>query len=231
MLLPALPWPISFLQLNDYLNCPRKAYYKHVAKVTEYKSSQQREGINAHDALKRYLKFNEPLPSELQAYETAVLPLARLDAAKHVEIALGATHKGEACGFFDEACGLRARLDFAAVKQHVIGDEQHLSAFIVDWKTGKAWEDPLELKIQALMLRIHNPQIKLITGGYYWLRENRMGRLYDLSKFLETWESVCRWAAGIRNAIDTNNWQPDENPLCSWCPVTKQQCEFKKEKR
>lgn len=227
MLLPDLPWPLSFLQLNDYINCQRKCFHKHVAKdAVEHKSGQQRSGIEVHDAFKRRIKFNEPLPPELAQHEGAILPILARPGEKHVELGLGATADGRPCGFFDSDCRLRGRIDVCVLDAPAPAK----TCFICDWKTGKPWEDPLELKIQALLLRIHYPDLQTIIATYYWLRENRVGKLHNVSRFEDTWNAICRWTSGMKNCMDTGIWQPDENPLCSWCPCSKQQCEFKKDR-
>ena len=150
-----------------------------------------------------------------------MIPLTKGDKKVEVELALGCTEIGHPCGFWDAECRLRTRLDVVSYMDR--------GAVIVDWKTGKPWEDPLELKIQALLLKIHKPEIELMLGMFYWLRENRVGKMYDLNGHAKTWDMVCNWAHGIETRLNNNDWPPDENPLCPWCPVSKQQCEFKRE--
>jgi hypothetical protein len=221
--LPALPWPLSFLQLNDYLNCPKKLNHKHVAKdAAEVKSWQQKTGIDAHEALKRRLKLGEPLMGEMATHEPAAAMLLNQHGILHVELALGCTADGLPCSFFDnDICRLRARVDVCLA--------QPPAAFVCDWKTGKPWEDPLELKIQALLLRIHYPELTQFTAGYYWLRNSVMGKLTVIDDVQRIWGNVYSWSTGIANRIAQNDWPADENPLCPWCPCSKQQCQFKKD--
>lgn len=220
--LPTLPWPLSFLQLNDYLNCPKKMNHKHVAKdAAETKSWAQKEGIGAHEALKRYMRLGEPLPPEYASYELAARALRDRHETKHIELGLGCTADGRPCGFFDPECRLRGRVDVCVASPP--------NGLIVDWKTGKPWEDSLELKLQALLLRIHYPDLERFTAGYYWLRENRMGKLHLIEDVQRVWGNVYSWSIGIANRIALNDWPADENPLCPWCPCSKEQCQFKKD--
>lgn len=219
--LPELPWPLSFLQLSTYLNCPKKLNHQFVAKdAAEVKSWQQTEGISAHEALKRRLKLGEPLPNEYAVYEPACAMLVNQVGDLHVELGLGADKDGHACGFFDDGVRLRARVDCVLARGN--------AAFVLDWKTGKKWEDPLELKIQALLLKIHFPEIETFTAGYYWLRDNIMGKLTTIDDVQRVWGQVYSWSTGIANRIALNDWPADENPLCKWCPVSQAQCKYRK---
>lgn len=221
--LPKLPIVLAFNPLADYVNCPRKFHRKYLTKdAIEKKSYAQQSGIGVHDALKRRIKLREPLPEEYEAYEAAVIPLTKGDKKVDVELSLGCDSHGRPCSFFDPDCRLRTRIDVASTLE--------TATCLVDWKTGKPWEDPLELKIQALLWRIHNPDTSLIMAFYYWLREARVGKLYNLTgQEAKTWNMVCNWAHGIEHRINSNDWPPDENPLCPWCPCSRTQCEFKRD--
>jgi hypothetical protein len=223
--LPKLPVVLAFNPLNDYVRCPKQFYHKYLAKdAAEKKSYAQTSGIDAHDALKRRIKLREPLPQEYEAYEDAVIPLTKGDKKVDVELALGCDSNGRPCSFFDDACRLRTRIDVASRHPDVPG------VVLVDWKTGKPWEDPLELKIQALLWKIHYPETEGTVAFYYWLRQNRVGKMYNLTGLEpKTWNMVCNWAHSIEYRINSNDWPPDENPLCPWCPCSKAQCSFKRD--
>jgi len=221
--LPELPIVMSFGHLNDYITCPKKFWHRYIANdcPKEVKSSQQLSGINVHDVIKRRLKLREPLPQELSQHEpTCAAILADTESVQHVELGLGCTADGKPCSFFDPACRLRSRIDLCALRSPL--------AVIIDWKTGKPWEDPLELSVQGLLLKIHYSELETIRAFYWWLRTGKPGPTYTID-LVKTWNNVARWMAGIKFRIDNNDWPPDENPLCPWCPVSKAQCEFKRD--
>lgn len=227
--LPQLPFPIAFLQLSTYLNCPLQFYRRFVAKDVprEVKSSQQTSGINVHDALKRRIKLREPLPAEFELHEPLCQAIeADKESICDVELSLGCTRHGHPVGFFDADVALRCKLDLVLIRPDTG------LACIIDWKTGKPWDDPLELKLQALLLRINRPEITQVKAFYVWLRTHKNGVVYEgeaLNPAL-IFEQVRRHMMGMAFRITNNDWPPDENPLCPWCPVTKQQCKYKKEK-
>jgi len=222
--LPELPVVMAFQHFNDYITCPKRFNHRYITCdcPKEIKSGQQTGGIATHDAIKRRLKLREPLPDELQQHEAtcAALLAGKEESQRYVEHPLGCTAEGKPCGFFDAVCRLRGRLDLCFVRPDV--------AVIIDWKTGKTWEDPLELQIQGLLLKIHHPEVKQINAFYWWLRTSKPGITYTLDP-VKTWNNVTRYMQSIRFRIDSNDWPADENPLCPWCPVGKDQCEFKKD--
>jgi hypothetical protein len=220
--LPDLPVIIAFQQLNDYITCPKRFYHRYIANdcPKEQKSFQQSGGIATHDAIKRRLKLREPLPPDLAACESTCARILAEDAQRDVELGLGCTLTGGACDFFDPACRLRTRIDLSLTRG--------LHAVIIDWKTGKPWEDPLELSVQGLLLKIHHPELKNISAFYWWLRTNHNGPIYQIDPD-KTWDNVRMKMGSIRYRIDNNDWPADDGPLCAWCPVGKEQCKFKRD--
>jgi PD-(D/E)XK nuclease superfamily len=215
-----IPVVLSFLQINDYLTCPKKFNHRWIAKdcPKEQKSFQQSHGINEHEVIKKRLKLREPLPPGYEHLDTVCKQIEESDGDKDVELGLGCDGHGNPCGFFDDRCRLRVRIDLCVIRPPL--------AVIVDWKTGKPWEDPLELRLQALLLKIHRPDITAVNGFYFWLKQNRPGVTYQLT---DLWPQVVGWTKSIRFRIDNNDWPPDDNPLCPWCPVTKDMCKFKRD--
>lgn len=224
--LTALPLVLSYLQINDYNACPKRFNHRWIAKdcPQEQKSYAQSGGIKEHDALRKRLKLDEPLPPEYVKLEPICSHLVSRGDQKHVELALGCTIDGRPCGFSDDSCRLRTRIDLCLVRAEA-------AAVIVDWKTGKPWEDPLELRIQALLLKIHHPHLQFISAFYFWLKENRPGPIYEAIDAAETWQGIVNLTKSIKYRIDNNSWPPDEGPLCGWCPVTKEMCSFKRDRK
>jgi len=223
------PIVLSFLQLNDYITCPKRFGHRHYFHdAYERKSKQQTSGIGLHDMVKRRLKLSEPLPEEYAHLEPVCQHVVNRGDHYDVELALGSTVDGRPCGFFDDSCRLRTRVDLLLTPA---SGTAPTVACLIDWKEGRPWEDPLELKLQALLLKIHKPQLESVTGFYFWIKELRPGNLYRLDDFEKTWANLYRWMTGIKFRIEGNDWPPDEGPLCGWCPVTKQQCAFKRDRK
>lgn len=95
---------------------------------------------------------------------------------------------------------------------------------LFDWKTGKVREDPRELSCQALLLKAHHPEVTLIKGAYVWLKENRVGQMYDLSNTDRVFNANKAATGQQQECLETEHWPKEPNALCGWCPV--KDCEF-----
>lgn len=190
----------------------------------EQKSKQQLDGTAVHDALRQRLKLNEPLPGDYVHYEPLCAQILHKPASRvlHVEQKLGLAKDGGTCGFFHPDTWLRGMADVVLVET-ATGQ-----AWLGDWKTGKEREDPFELAVQALLLKVAHPSLKKITGNYIWLRNLRAGATHDVSDTDKTLKKIRDLEASIERRIVNNDWPADEGPLCGYCPVTHEMCEFKR---
>ncbi len=218
---------LSFTSLNDYRVCPHRFYHKHVAKdcPTELKSSQQKSGNVVHDALRKRIKLREPLPEDCAHLEHIVNQVEKFnpDSIKYIETELAIDHDGNKIAYNDHRALIRSRPDLA------ICNAPH--AVLVDWKSGNVWEDPLELAVQALLLRAHRPELTTISGFYVWLKLPKVGTLHvdvvnDTGRTLRNLQMTRK---SMDRRLEANDWPSDEGPLCGWCPVGYDQCVFKKE--
>lgn len=200
---------LSFTFLRDYENCPRKAWHRFVAKdlPKEPMSEEMKYGIEVHQAFEQALKGKPMATVHMPKF---VQPLLAVQAPRLVEAQLGMASGGQPCSFWDPDVFLRGKIDVAIVNGP--------AAYIVDWKTGKPWEDPAELEIFSLLLQAHYPDLEIVTGNYVWLKEDRLGTLYDLSTVQDRWNEVHKVHDEIHTRPETE-WPPTPNKLCGWCPV------------
>jgi hypothetical protein len=76
------------------------------------------------------------------------------------------------------------------IDAHIIKDD---TAAVFDWKTGEEREDPFELEIFGLLLKVHHPELKTVKGHYVWLRNLKLGEEHDLSDFAGTWGKAVKF--------------------------------------
>jgi PD-(D/E)XK nuclease superfamily protein len=216
---------LNYSALNAYQVCPRRFAHMYVFKdlPRETKSKEQLDGTAAHEALKRRIRLNEPLPAEYATYEPIAKTIFDSDKIKYTELKLGIDVTGLACDFFADDVWLRGALDLVLSS----GEE----ALLLDWKTGKTREDPFELEIQGLLLQAKWPSFRRITGHYVWLRDLTIGAAHDCSNTANTLATIKRTEERLRHRAAGEDWPPDEGPLCGWCPVTKEMCEFKRNQK
>lgn len=199
-------WSYTFL--STYELCPRKAEAIYVNKnyPRDGESAALRWGNAVHDAMEHRINSNQRLPDDMQQWEQFGAKFA--NKGIQAEMKLGVDKNYNPCGFFDSNVYGRCKIDVPVL----INDE---AAAIFDWKTGKSnYEDPMELKINAVLLKAKYPELKEIYGAYAWLKEDRWGELYDLSDTASTIEWIEETMA---KAERSNFWAPRKNALCGWC--------------
>jgi hypothetical protein len=208
----------SYSLLNSFLQCPHKAQHQYVLKDVPYiETPERKKGNDVHTALENRLK-GKPLPKEYERYEFFAQPLGRYEGIEP-EMKLGVNDLGEPCGFFDSDVWGRGKIDVPIVVKN--------SAVILDWKTGKVWEDPFELQVQAVLLKAHHPELQRIVGSYVWLNESRVGVTYMLDP-QEGWNKINGIMDDVAHREAMGVWEKKPGKLCAWCPV--KSCEHNREK-
>ena len=200
----------SYSNLKMLKTCPLQCFRTYVKKdLPFHETTESIWGNRVHDALKDRLRKVAPLPDDLQKYEGFCLSLDRFDPK--TEIMLGCDRDGNACGFFGKHVWLRGKADVVVVDK--------TTAALFDWKTGKPFEDPFELAVQALLLKINMPILSKISGQYIWLKEMRLGRTHDLRATAVTWGDVVLLHERTERYEKAGEWPKSPNVLCGWCRV------------
>lgn len=196
------PW--SYSHLSAFENCPRKYHHYYVLKDVPFEESpEMTAGKDKHKELETRVDAGELIDPQYNA---------------HTEVKLGIDDAGRAVGFFGAGVWGRGVVDV------LIAPQNSSIAVIFDWKTGKVREDSDELGIHAVLVHAVYPLLTKIYGQYVWLRENRMGRLHDLSSTKTKFEQLQDRAAAIEHQLKMGYMPPKQTPLCQWCKV--KTCEF-----
>ena len=207
-------WSYSFL--NKFLQCPHEAWHRYVLRDVPYvETPQMKLGNEVHTALENRLK-GKPLPKDYERYEFFAQPLGRYGGIQP-EMKLGITTQGKPANFYAKEAWGRGKIDVPIV----VGD----SAVILDWKTGRVWEDPFELQVQAVLLKAHRPALQRIVGSYVWLAESRVGVTYTLDP-QAAWGKICAIMDSVGHREKMGVWEKSPGKLCAWCPV--KSCEHNK---
>lgn len=203
--------------LASFELCPRQFEHKYVLKdlPKEAPSPALKEGRDAHQAFEARLGKKTPLPEAFATYEPFCLS-AEAYPAPQVELSLAMSKTGQPTGFWQSDAWLRGKIDLALVKEP--------SAVLLDWKTGKRREDPDELEIFGLLFTVNFPLVKHVAGCYIWLKENRVGEIYDLTPSEESFVRLKARTERVEAAIAARFFPPIQNALCGWCPV--RACQF-----
>jgi hypothetical protein len=224
-----LPWSFSAL-LSDFKNCPLAYYRKRIAKdVDDPPNAAGAYGDRAHKAFEAYLnalKAGAPIPldEEFEQYKNYLDRIACTPGEMHVECKYAISRELQPCDFFEKG----------VVWARAIIDVLHLdgtTARAIDHKTGKRKPDTTQLKLSALFIFIHHPEIEVVKTAYFWLKENKLDKaVFHRSQEAELWASFVPDLLAYKRAFHTMTFKPKPSGLCNgWCPVT--DCEYWKPKR
>jgi hypothetical protein len=182
---------LSYTMLNTWLICPHQMARRYIVKDIPYEeSAAAKAGNELHAEMEARIKDD----------------LSQFDLLG-VEKKLGMTAYAEACDFFDKDVWLRGKADLL-----VIQDD---TACLIDWKSGNVREDPFELEVQALLLKVNYPEVKTIKGRYVWFKPGRLGVEHNLSDTTSTFNKITK----LHNEIETGKYKKTPGPLCGYCPV------------
>lgn len=206
------PLVFSYTFLDTYDNkCPYLAAQRYVYRTTKYvETPQMKWGNEVHAAFEHRVGGGKPLPVDMQQWEPFATPFDGTGAKTETKAAI--TKEGQPTKYFGDNTWLRGKLDCVVING--------TAAYLADWKTGSSkYEDPFELEVGALLLQAANPQLTTIKGQYAWLKDNRMGMLYDLSNTQATWQKVHQIASRVEADKASGNFEKKRTPLCKWCEL------------
>lgn len=213
------PMVWTFTMLHTYKNiCPYQAAERFVYKKIPFvETAAMKFGNEVHSAFEFRVGSGKPLPDSMRQWEVFATPFDGRNP--HTELRLGITREGHATGFFDQNVWGRGKADCVVV--------QDTNAYLGDWKTGNSkYEDPFELRVQAVLLHAKFPQLKTIKANYVWLKEHRFSHTYDVSDTQATWNEINQIVGAIEDDRKVNKFEKREGPLCKHCPCF--DCEYNK---
>lgn len=202
----------SFTMLHTYRDvCPHQMAHRYIWKTTSYsETAAMKFGNDVHAALEHRVGSQKPLPLEMQKWDGFAMPFDGRGAV--TEQKLGVTAKGLSCGFFDKEVWGRGKIDLTLM----IGE----TAYFLDWKTGGSkYEDRFELDVQAVLLNAKYPMLTKFVGQFAWLKEDRLGQIYDLSDTRKTWTEIGQLVTAIEADKKSGEFAKKRSGLCGWCDV------------
>lgn len=213
----------SFSSLKDYINCPKQ--YQEVKVLKNYQKEMTQQilyGNEVHKALENYIKDGEPLAENYQRFAPLMDSLKEIPGEFHPELRMALNFDKKACKWSAEDCWVRGIVDFLVV--------DGADAFIVDYKTGSnKYPDPKQLKLMALMVFEHFPQVNNVKAGLMFVMHNSfITEEYNRSAKDDLWNAFLPDLARLTHSYENDTWQANPTPLCGWCPV--RSCEHHKER-
>jgi hypothetical protein len=197
--------------LNDWDNCPYKAYRKYIKKDLGkfVQTEAMKWGNEVHSAFEVRIKHGTKWPEGMEKFEAIAAPLVQAGAIAEKMLAI--TVEGSLCDFFAKDAWLRGKIDSTVIRDRV--------AAIWDWKTGKRREDKSELEVHAVLLKAWQPTVQRVVAHYVWLQDNEVGKAHDVSDTEKKLADIRSTMNTVKNCMEIEDFPKRRNPLCGWCDV------------
>ena len=216
----------SHSSLKDYEGCPRRYHEVKVLKNYPFTETEATiYGTQLHEAAELYIKDGTDLPPQFEFLRDTLDVLKAKPGRKLCEYKMGVTKDLKPCGFMDKDVWVRGIADLLII------DDDNLTARVVDYKSGNnKYPDREQLKLMALMVFVHFPHIRRVSGALLFVVKNDIAKgSYMVGEAEEYWWDYRERVARIEQAHETGVWNPKPTPLCGLCPV--KTCEHNKPRR
>jgi hypothetical protein len=218
-------WSWSYSKLKNFEVCPKKHYEVDLAKTyVETQSDDPDSALNwgnrVHDAFKRALTGQEPLPAEMVAvgYQKWVDRVLKGPGDLLVEQKYAINRQFQKTSYFANDAWYRGIGDVVRLDKDI--------ALILDWKTGKILEDSVQLMLMAQCLFSHYPALRYVRSEFVWLKEDcTTPELFSRQEVADQWVQLIERVNALEHASKTMTYPPKPGYLCKkYCPV--ESCPF-----
>src|ERR1700685_3469259 len=162
--------PFSFTKLKTFETCPRQGFAKYVSRELPYVESEAKNrGNEFHAAMDSRVTHGTPITGEYAWAEDYVPMKQRECDLLFTEIPLHINFAAEPLpeGHDKAERWFTAKIDVLQIEDDDV-------CWLIDWKTGKPWEDPDQLNLYSVVVKAHYPHVRHWRGFYVWLREQRI---------------------------------------------------------
>ena len=211
----------SHSSLKDFEGCARRYHEIKVLKKYKFEETDAtRYGTDLHKAAEDYLADGVVLPSRFAFVKDVLDVLDKKPGRKLTEHKMALTEKLRTCEWDASDVWVRGIADLLIV------DDENLTAWVVDYKTGNnRYPDREQLVLMSLLVFAHFPHIRQVRSALLFLVKNDMVKHnMSVDETKDEWQRYRERSARISACIDSGVWNPKQTPLCGWCAV--KSCEF-----
>ena len=213
----------SHSALKDFEGCQRRYYEIKVLKNYPFTETEAtRYGNQVHEAIEFYIRDGKPIPPEYEQFKDTLDAMLKKSGRVLVEYEMALTKELKPCNWKAKDVWVRGIADILIV------DDENMTAWVGDWKTGNnKYPDRDQLVLMSLMVLAHFPHIRKVNSALLFIVKNDMVKMSMTREevhahWWEYRERIARLEASYANDV----WNPNQTPLCGWCPV--KTCEFNK---
>ena len=211
----------SHSALKDFEGCARR--YHEVKVLKKYptpETEQIRYGKELHKAAEDYVRDGTPLPEQFNFVKPTIDALMTKSGRRYPEHEMALTEDLTPCGFKEDKVWVRGIADLLIV------DDDNLTAWVVDYKTGNnKYPDVGQLELMSLMVFASFPHIRQVNSALLFVvKETMVKAKMSVDEVPTAWQRYRERVAKLAACHANNVWNPNQTPLCGWCPV--RGCEF-----
>ena len=211
----------SHSSLKDFEGCQRR--YQEVKVLKNYpftETEATRYGNQVHEALELYVKEGTPIPPQYAQFQPVVDALLNKSGRKLAEYEMALTADLLPTKWKADNVWVRGIADLLIV------DDENLTAWVADYKTGNnKYPDSDQLVLMSIMLFAHFPHIRKVNSALLFLVKNDIVKMsMTADEATKHWWKYRERYARLEASFANDVWNPNQTPLCGWCPV--KTCEF-----
>jgi hypothetical protein len=211
----------SYSAIKLYENCPLRYYRQRILKdVVDDGGEASRYGERVHEYLENRLKESADLPQDLEHYEVLCTKVQQLanGGELHIEKELVLTEELAPTGWWEPDAWLRSKLDVLVIRDGI--------AYVMDWKTGRRNPDFFQLKLFAVQVFKHFPQVQKVKTSLVWLKQLQMDtEEYTRDQSNEMWAEIMKKIRRIYDSLEHDTWPARPSGLCRFCPA-RHDCDY-----
>lgn len=211
----------SHSALKDFENCARRYYEVKVLKNYPTPETEQiKYGKELHKAAEDYVRDGTPIPEQFAFVKPTIDALLSKPGRKMPEFEMALTEDLTPCGFKEDKVWVRGIADL------LILDDDNLTAWVVDYKTGNnKYPDVGQLELMSLMVLANFPHIRQVNSALLFVVKESMVKFkMAVEDAPAAWQRYRERVAKLTACHSNDVWNPNQTPLCGWCPV--RSCEF-----
>jgi len=213
----------SHSSLKDFEGCARRYHEVKVLKNYPFTETEAtRYGTQVHESLELYVRDGKPIPPEHLQFKDVVDKLMDKPGRKLPEFEMALTTDLKPTDWKAKDVWVRGIADLLII------DDDNLTAWVVDYKTGNnKYPDREQLMLMSIMVFFYFPHIRKVNSALLFLVKNDMVRMQMMREQADAiWWKYRERTARLEASFTNNVWNPNQTPLCGWCPV--KTCEFNK---
>ena len=211
----------SHSSLKDFEGCARRYHEVKVLKNYPFQETEAtRYGNQVHESLEFYIRDGKEIPPEHSQFKPVVAKLLAKPGRKLAEQEMALTVDLKPTDWKAKDVWVRGIADMLII------DDDNLTAWVVDWKTGNdRYPDRDQLILMSIMVFEHYPHIRKVNSALLFIVKNSMVKMQMTRDQKDAaWWRYRERTARLEACFENNVWNPNQTPLCKWCQV--KGCEF-----